>query len=168
MNAPQRVVVGLVIGLCMFLGSGVASATLITEISPDQPFDINPLTTYTFGFDNLAAPTPFSLGELVISETNGDFNGANETVSVFIDGFDLGTHTFATDNLSLLRTLQLDFTIAAADLLTILADGMATVSVTTSAGGDQSAHVWSNNDILFNASLSYDAQSATAHVPAPA
>ncbi|MCK5612207.1 PEP-CTERM sorting domain-containing protein [Candidatus Pacearchaeota archaeon] len=161
----KKLITGLATGLLLFGVVGMAEATPVTVLSPDEPHDINPSATYIFNLYNLLSPTLNIDGSLLLSETNADFNNLDETIDVMIDGINLGTYTFSTDNAIILRTLELNLVLSYNELMTITADGSAIVTLLTSAGVDQSAHTWNDPyDNWMNASLAYDA----TPVPEPA
>jgi hypothetical protein len=114
-----------------------ASAQSITLSSADQGFPIRPSTAYNFVFNGATPPT--SDGVLTISETNGDFNNSDESITVSVEGYNLGTLIYTTDNAPILRTLSLDIPLPFATLSDVAADSVINLTVTTSAGVNQSA-----------------------------
>jgi len=128
---------GATLLLVVILVVSQAAAVPVSITSEDKGFPIQPSTTYSFLLDTPIRP--ISGGTLSISETNGDFNNADETVEVAVDWLDLASFAFATDNASILRTLELALAIEESDLVSMTADASVMVNLTTSAGVNQSA-----------------------------
>lgn len=123
-------------GLFLLCIGGMANAT-IYDPTPDKHTDIGPSTEYNYTFEGLEDPgliENFSNdAALFITETNADFNNDFDTVTVKVDGIHFGTHTFATDNQSTARTLQVGIPITYTELYYISKNTTANVSLTTSS-----------------------------------
>ena len=142
-----------------------AMAVPVSVCCKAQGFPIEPSTTYSFVLSGL--PDPVSPPVLTITETNGDFNKSDETITVKVDAIHVGTFAFATDNGVINRTLEITVPAPEFDVAAILADSRLTIDVITSSKVDQSVGIAGNGlegTSWLNVALAYEAE----QLPEPA
>lgn len=158
----------VILGLGMPVDAFADSVSLTSDRAGSP---IEPSTSYSFLFEDVYAPT--SGGVLTVTETNGDFNATGESISVILESIDLGTSRFKSFYGSLYRSLSISFALTLGQMKSLAADGEIGISLTTSAGVDQSVgssgwkSSWGTGTSWLEASLAYEGSDKVVHSPEP-
>ena len=158
----------VILGLGMPV-TALADSVNLTSDRAGSP--IEPSTSYSFLFEDVYAPT--SAGTLTVTETNGDFNAAGESISVMLESIDLGMNRFKSFYGSMYRTLSISFALTLDQMKSLAADGDIGISLTTSAGVDQSVgssgwkSSWGSGTSWLEVSLAYEGSGKAVHSPEP-
>jgi hypothetical protein len=164
-----------VIAAVFVLGLGIpvnAFADSVSLESGKVGEPIEPSTSYSILFEDVLAPS--GAGTLTVTETNGDFNSATETIAVVLESIDLGAFYFKKYASTIQSTLSLQFDLTAVQMKTLAADGDIGITLTTSSAVDQSvgssgwSSSWGSGTSWMTVALDYQGSTAVDPNPEPA